>query len=809
MMLFLWSGLVVGQGRGFYLSYCPHSLVISKEGEETILPLAIHNLTSKERKATIRCLGVGCSPFGRATDSDTEARTFPAPLAAEVNIPPYEACAVFLKLPVSLPSQLELEIESQGERINAKVDVIRGMDLSALTWRRKYDPQKKGEREGYYLPSLDTSDWQPFRPPALWYELGDTWCSVRFKLPENMRGKALYLIIGAIDDNDVTYFNGEKIGATVGWDVLRTYKIPANLVREENVLTMKVENVNAGGGLYKLPILIAEKPFQSISPWRVENLEPPKPRPIGKPQPIRPIRIEDGLLVYPDGKEVALWGTNIYPQSWYQYSNVKKLGLDPKKVIDEDFEHLTRMGVNVIRMHIFEKEIADEKGDLIENEHLDLLDYVIYKCQERGIYLFLTPIAWWWSPVQIPGCFSDIPKENMPFREDVIEKTCHYFREFLTRRNPYTKKMYKDHLGLFALEIMNEPVYFTYEELEEGKKPGSEEQRETWQRWCEGKGIPPRREYFPLFRYERVSHWLAKCYLAIRNAGAKQIVCAPGFGALGEEDLCQAIYLSPCEGVTYGAYPGGWAQMNDSRDMLEEVDGNYRWLANALSDSRFARKARLVYEFDAPALLRSVYVYPLIACMFRSLGTQVACQFQYDTVATAEFNSDWWNHYLNYLYTPGKAVSYIIAGETFRSLPRFYPYPSPSLPLRERVFDGFAVSFPYNISLMSRNDAWMNSNEASWLPLPLPRSPKILIGVGSSPFVKYDGTGLYRIVVGKKEIEIEVNPDAEINPKANPMATSLEQTLTRLEWREHSMEIRLGGKVYRLKVKPGTYRIKK
>ena len=45
--------------------------------------------------------------------------------------------------------------------------------------------------------------------------------------------------------------------------------------------------------------------------------------------------------------------------------------------------------------------IAD--GNLLANEHLDLLDYLIARAKERGIYTVLTPIAWWPVPGDSPG----------------------------------------------------------------------------------------------------------------------------------------------------------------------------------------------------------------------------------------------------------------------------------------------------------------------------------------------------------------------------------------------------------------------
>ena len=779
-----------------FISYLPHQLLIG-ESEEIKLPVALHNTTGETQNASLSCY---------PSNAPSQA------INQNIALPPYNAKALILHMKLSspLPDKLILELSAGGEKSRYEIQIIQGIDLTKMVWKARYDRERRGEREGYQHPDYDDSAWETRKIPSIFYDLGDTWCRVRFRIPAEWKGFPLYLIIGAIDDNDVTFLNGEKIGETVGWDILRNYKIPENIVNwgGENVLAIKVENVNAGGGIYKLPVLISKLPVIPQSPWRMleKKEKQEKPREIGNPLPIRPIKVEDGVLYYQDGKEVALWGTNIYPQSWNEYENIKKLGLDHKKVTDEDFEHLKKMGVNVIRMHIFEKEIADEEGNLVENDHLDILDYVIYKCQEEKIYLFLTPVAWWGSPSRIP-CFSDIPKENMMVDKKVVEKTKNYLKQFLTHLNPYTKKRYLEQEGFFAIEIMNEPTYFSYDDLLAKEKPGADYQWEVWRSWCEERGIKPEeREFFPLFRYEYFANWLGECYRAIKETGAKQIVAAPFFSAAQQDDLIEAIYLSPCEAITYSAYPGGWAQMNDSRDMLEEVDGNYRWLSESLSDPRLKSKARLVYEFDAPALLIGAYVYPMIACMWRSLGTQVACQFQYDSVATAEFNSDWWNHYLNYLYTPSKAVSYIIGGEVFRRLPRFFPYPKPS-GKRERIFEGFTVSFPFNISLMWRDGIWMNSNRVDWNPFKPRGIPKLIVGVGSSPFVQYDGTGIYRIRVEDKLIDIEVNPDAEINPLADPMRTELGKTLTKLYEREHNMAIKLGKKEYKLRVKPGNYRI--
>ena len=40
------------------------------------------------------------------------------------------------------------------------------------------------------------------------------------------------LTIGAIDDGDITYINGEKVGATLGWRDQRVYKVPKEILHE-------------------------------------------------------------------------------------------------------------------------------------------------------------------------------------------------------------------------------------------------------------------------------------------------------------------------------------------------------------------------------------------------------------------------------------------------------------------------------------------------------------------------------------------------------------------------------------------------
>ncbi len=55
------------------------------------------------------------------------------------------------------------------------------------------------------------------------------------------------LTIGAIDDADIIYFNGKKIGATWGWNAKREYLIPKAIIKK-GTNTIAVKHFDGGGG---------------------------------------------------------------------------------------------------------------------------------------------------------------------------------------------------------------------------------------------------------------------------------------------------------------------------------------------------------------------------------------------------------------------------------------------------------------------------------------------------------------------------------------------------------------------------------
>jgi sialate O-acetylesterase len=129
-------------------------------------------------------------------------------------------------------------------------------------WEEKnlyLDPGNKGEALGYADPSTATADWAKMDLPKQFETAGllidgAVWFRKELDLPASWAGKDLVLNLPPIDDHDITYFNGTKIGATGretpnSYGVPRKYTVPAALVHGgRNVLAVRVFDSAGEGG---------------------------------------------------------------------------------------------------------------------------------------------------------------------------------------------------------------------------------------------------------------------------------------------------------------------------------------------------------------------------------------------------------------------------------------------------------------------------------------------------------------------------------------------------------------------------------
>jgi sialate O-acetylesterase len=105
--------------------------------------------------------------------------------------------------------------------------------------------------------ALDDARWAQTPLPQHWEEGplpeldGVVWFRKTIAIAPGDAGKPAELHLGMIDDNDVTYVNGAKVGATNGHNVKRIYPIPAGVLKEgNNVIAVRAEDGGGGGGIY-------------------------------------------------------------------------------------------------------------------------------------------------------------------------------------------------------------------------------------------------------------------------------------------------------------------------------------------------------------------------------------------------------------------------------------------------------------------------------------------------------------------------------------------------------------------------------
>ncbi len=106
------------------------------------------------------------------------------------------------------------------------------------------------------FPSVNynDADWKSMALPAFFdtYVLpaldGVVWFRKEVDIPANVIGKPVVLGLGSIDDNDMTYVNGVKVGQTEGQGA-RYYTVPANVLKAgKNIIAVRVEDLNGRGG---------------------------------------------------------------------------------------------------------------------------------------------------------------------------------------------------------------------------------------------------------------------------------------------------------------------------------------------------------------------------------------------------------------------------------------------------------------------------------------------------------------------------------------------------------------------------------
>ena len=492
-----------------------------------------------------------------------------------------------------------------------------------------------------------------------------------------------------------------------------------------------------------------------------------------RPTPPRftaPFAVRDGIIRDAAGHEVRLWGVNYYAPFAHNFLNIAEVGADYRQAIAEDVAQFRLMGVDFVRIHVYDREITDAEGHLTPNRHLEVFDMLLEELDRAGIFVMLTPMTWWNTPenqalmdrhyafwhVGVGGSFgfsNFFSKDEMTWNEDAIRCQERYIVELLAHRSSISGRRYGDFANLVAVEPLNEPNYVDRglliqaagsNELAAGNSRAERSGPAACERlrklWEDYRRAHPGEEaqVFGQFRGELAQRYIKRMFAAIDGAMGHRYLHAQSDRSLNDAHVRDAVSALGIEVLTTGCYPLGANQFDSSwNDHLNFFDLIGKWNKN-VAGQKPADCPRIIYEFDAPSTLEG-YPYGAMALAFAARRAQMAAMFTYTPSAVAAYNPGWRIHFLNLLHTPARAVAFAAAGEMFRRAPVGADLPTD---VQRWEGPGWTIQREPDAVTFVGDGLLVHSGKLPDSETPA-TAPATILASGSSRFVSAEGNGAY------------------------------------------------------------------
>jgi len=197
------------------------------------------------------------------------------------------------------------------------------------------------------------------------------------------------------------------------------------------------------------------------------------------------LKVKDGQFVFENGAPARFWGTNMVAKNCFA----------PDAEIDSTVKRLARMGVNMLRMHhldapwttpnIFGNTEKTTGTRAFSKESMRQLDYFIYRCKQKGIYIFLDLLVHR-DFTEADGVVNRPPdlggKQIGFFSEKIIELQKEFNENLLNHVNQFTGVAYKDEPAIALSGIINESTIFGAFSSDILTPPYREELTKLWEK---------------------------------------------------------------------------------------------------------------------------------------------------------------------------------------------------------------------------------------------------------------------------------------------------------------------------------------
>lgn len=154
-----------------------------------------------------------------------------------------------------------LQRDTDPEEIAKKLEAKYGKMVTTESDRGILYNDSRMFNEGWAGAEMVAAKWETMELPNAWEQAGLdidglVWFRKTIDVPADWAGKDLTLEITPIDDYDIAYFNGKKIGGIgpdaggMPWATPRSYTVPGSLVKAgKNVIAIRVLDTGGGGGV--------------------------------------------------------------------------------------------------------------------------------------------------------------------------------------------------------------------------------------------------------------------------------------------------------------------------------------------------------------------------------------------------------------------------------------------------------------------------------------------------------------------------------------------------------------------------------
>ena len=147
-----------------------------------------------------------------------------------------------------------------------EVILVKAIPLPSNAWRFRLDPWEDGHKRGYFKPEFNDSYWKTIAIGQSWEKQGYAgydgiaWYRIRFKAPVKGDANAAELFFKGVDEGAWVWLNGKYVGqqdmGPSGWNKPFYLDITKEIQwGSENVLTVRVEDSMASGGIWKEVLL--------------------------------------------------------------------------------------------------------------------------------------------------------------------------------------------------------------------------------------------------------------------------------------------------------------------------------------------------------------------------------------------------------------------------------------------------------------------------------------------------------------------------------------------------------------------------